>query len=709
MAEEKTPNLSFTSPLADDLHIHKLFGEERISGLFRFDLALISEKNDLDFSKIVGKDVSVSMDHGDGKKRVFHGMAARFVQSGVDQRFTTYYAEIYPWLWKLTLTQNSQIFQNKTVPVIIKEVFEQHAPAAIKDSLTGTYQPREYCVQHQESAFNFVSRLMEEEGIYYYFEHATAAHTLVLIDDLGTHVPVPDLVKARMKQSGSKIQTQDIVVGVTREERLTTGKYAVDDFNFETPTADLMVAAAGANDHRIYEYAPGFGETGDGEKIAARRLEAYELPAKLIRGESYCRAFIAGYKFTLAEHGRADINGDYILHQVNHYATQEDYSNRFVAFPADAPYRPPLVARKPKVVGNQSALVVGPSGEEIHSDEYGRIKVQFHWDQVGANDENSSCWIRVAQGWAGKAWGSIFIPRIGQEVLVSYLNGDPDRPIVTGCVYNAEQTVPYALPDNQTKSAIKTRSSAKGKPENFNEIRFEDKKGSEEIYIHAEKDMNIMVENNRTLTIGDEKTADDGSDTILIKKDRTTTLKEGDETLTVTKGKRTTTIKKDETLTVQEGNRKITVTKGNNTTEISKGTDTYHVVGDRTVNLDKNETRTIKKNFTQNVTKNYTLTVKGDLLIDVTGKVTIKSGKDMLLDSSGKLDAKAAMDLTTKGQNITNDAGMNLTNKAGIKLVNKAVSMVNDASAKLENKAGGMHDVTAGGILKLQGSLLKLN
>jgi type VI secretion system secreted protein VgrG len=679
MAEKKKLPLSITTPLGDKLNIRKLTAEERISGLFRFELGMVSKENSLAFADMVGKSVTVSMDYGAGLKRHFNGIVGRFIQSGSDRRNTTYYAELLPWFWLLTLSRDSRIFQNKTVPEIIKALFSELGQTDFEDALKGTYKPREYCVQYQETAFNFVSRLMEEEGIFYFFKHEAAKHTLVLADDAANHPPCPGLTKARLARSFSKVEEDDVLMRVTLEQRVTTGKYSVEDYNFETPSTDLLVTSAGTTSHRMYEYPAGFGVTGDGEKIANKRLQACELPGKLLRGDGRCRAFTAGYKFTLAEHGRADINGDYVLSQITHSATQDNYSNSFVAIPSATPFRAPRVTPKPQIPGTQSALVVGPSGEEIFTDKYGRVKVQFYWDQLGKKNENSSCWVRVSQGWAGKAWGSIFIPRIGQEVLVSYLEGDPDCPVITGSVYNAEQTVPYDLPAKKTVSTIKTRSSAKGDTTMFNEIRFEDAKDSEEIYIHAQKDMNIVVENNRTTVVGDPDTAKEGNETITVKNNRTTTISEGNETLTV-----------------EKGNRVVTVTKGNNTTLVSEGNETL------TVSKGNNDHVVDKGNLTVKVnTGNYTLTVKGNLLIDVTGTVTIKSGQT--------IDIKATADATIKGQNVTVDAGMNLTNKAGVKLVNQAVQVTNDASAKLENKAGGMHDVTAGGILKIAGSLVKIN
>jgi type VI secretion system secreted protein VgrG len=677
---------------ADKLRVEKFTGTERISGLFRYDLGMVSSESSLDFSLIVGKNVTVTMDYGTGQMRYFNGIVGRFVQSGTDGRYTTYYAEVYPWLWLCTMTQDCRIFQNKTVPDIITELLNELGFTDITNKLTGTYTAREYCVQYRESAFDFVSRLMEEEGIYYFFAHEAAKHSLVLADDSSANLACPGLASVKMKRAGGSVMEEDVLLQCTLEQRVTAGKYAMEDFNFETPSTDLLVSAEGTGTLRVYEYPAAYSVTADGEKIANKRLQAHELPAKLLRGESCCRAFIAGSKFDVKDHLRTDINSTYVLAELNVYATQDSYSNSFTAYLFSVPYRPKMITKKPVIVGTQTAIVVGQSGEEIFTDKYGRVKVQFHWDQLGKKDENSSCWVRVTQGLAGKAWGSIFIPRMGQEVIVSFINGDPDRPLVTGMVYNAEQTVPYTLPDKKTQSTIKTRSSKKGDTKTFNEIRFEDLKGSEEIYIHAEKNMNIVVENNRTVKVGDDDTAKDGSETIEIKNNRTTTIKEGDEVLTV-----------------EQGNREV---------DVQSGTETHSVAGTRDLSVSGEETHTNDDSFTQEVAKDYTLKVDGNLLIDVKGTVTIKSGKDLLVESAAKVTIKSktvmlsqsATTLTNKsGTDLTIDAGTNMNNKAGVKIESKSLTITNDASAQLTNKSGGMGEVSAGGILTVKGAMVQIN
>jgi type VI secretion system secreted protein VgrG len=635
-----------STPLGADKVLLKSFeGEEQISGLFRYTLELLSEDDSLDFTQIVGKNATLTIALPSGDTQYVNGIVGRFVQAGHSARFTTYFADLHPWFWLLTMNSNCQIFQNQSAPDIIKKVFSDLGFTDFKDSLTATYQPREYCVQYNESAFAFVSRLMEDEGIFYFFEHDSSKHTLVLADDSSAYGSCPGLDQAVMRQEFASEEKEDAVTECYLTQQVTVGQYKSDDYNFETPTTDLLATASGADVSRsLYEYPGGFSTKDAGESRVGLRLTSLEVPAKTLKGSSSCRAFHSGCKFTLGGHYRQDVNGSYVLSSVTHRGTQQEYSNLFEAFPASQTFRPPRVTSKPAIVGCQTAAVVGKSGEEIWTDKYGRIKVQFHWDQLGTNDENSSCWIRVAQGWAGKQWGGIFLPRIGQEVIVSFEEGNPDRPLVTGSVYNGQQTVPYTLPDEQTKSTVKSNSSKGGA--GFNEIRFEDKADSEEIFIQAQKDMKVTVLNDLTTS---------------VKQSRSTTIQE-----------------KDDNLVVSQGNRTVQVNTGN---------ETHQVKGKRDVTVTGNETHTNQADFTQTVSGNFTLKVSGNLGIQVSGSVLIKSGTS-----------------------LTNESGTSLTNKSGTSLTNQAgTSMSNQANMSIESKANASHTVESGGIMAVKGSLVKIN
>jgi type VI secretion system secreted protein VgrG len=521
--------ISITTPLGRDaLLLEGFSGQESISGLFSFTLYLLSESHNISFGAVVGKPAAIQLSDGNGGERYIHGIISQFSQGHVEGRFARYHAVLVPWLWNLTRAADCRIFQDKSVPDIIQEVFRERGFSDFKIALSWTYQPRVYCVQYHETDFDFVSRLMEEEGIFYFFEHASDKHTLVLGDSPSAHQSCPDQSSVPFSPHGGP-QGQDSISGWLQEQEVRPAKYALTDYNFETPSTSLAVnvptlVTEGRNDKlEIYDYPGEYQNRGEGERYVKLRMEEQETPHTRISGASDCRSFIPGFTFNLTDHYRSDYNGSYLLTSVSHQAVSNlrtgggdaSYSNSFTCIPSKVPYCPLRVTPKPIMRGLQTAVVVGPDGEEIYTDKYGRVKVQFHWDRKGKKDEKSSCWIRVAQLWAGKNWGGIHIPRIGQEVIVDFLEGDPDRPIITGRVYNAEQMPPYELPGNQTQSGIKSRSSKGGGAANFNEIRFEDKKGQEELYVHAERDLTVMVERDETKTVQhDQKLTVGGTITI---------------------------------------------------------------------------------------------------------------------------------------------------------------------------------------------------
>jgi type VI secretion system secreted protein VgrG len=585
-----------TTPFGPNILLVRNYrGEEAISELFRYDLELYSTNASLDFSQIVGQAITLQIALSNGSFQYVNGIVGRFTQAGTDGRFT----ELHPWLWMLTMSADCRIFQNKSSLEIVKQIFSDLGFSDFSDKTTGSYTARDYCVQYRETAFAFVSRLLEEEGIAYYFTHDASKHTLVLVDDSSSWGTCPGLTSARFVGRGPGYNSDDIVVDCALEQAVTVGQYKSDDYNFTTPATTLLATASGTDTTRsIYDYPGIYGAQSDGETITSRRLAALEVPATTLRGSSLCRSFHAGATFTLADHYRTNLNASYVLRRIAMRGTQDDYSNSFEAFPSTTTFHPPLTTPRPVIAGTQTATVAGKAGEEIWTDQYGRVVVQFHWDQLGTNDEKSSCWVRVAQGWAGNLWGSIFIPRIGQEVVVSFLEGNPDRPLITGCVYNAQQVVPYTLPADQTKTTIKTNSSTGGS--GFNEIRFEDKAGSEELFIQAQKDMNVNILNNEALTVA------------------------GTRTLNIT-GNETHTNKGDYTSTVS-GNYKLTIS-GNLTIEasgsvsIKSGTDFANTAGTSLTNKsgtdmmnDAGTTLTNKGAVSQTVDGGSMLTVKGGLV-----------------------------------------------------------------------------------------------
>ncbi len=650
------------TPLGEDaLFLKSLKGTETLSKPFQFDLDMVSEIHDLDFTAVVDQPVTVGLQLAGGGERFINGICTRFGHGGLDEELVRYHAELRPWFWKLTLASDCRIFQNLSTPDIIETLFGELGFSDYKLSLQGSYIKREYCVQYMETAFDFVSRLMEDDGVFYFFEHEDGKHTMVLADDLSAHQPCPvkDLIDYR--PSPNPVARYGSIPICAFQQQVVTGSHAYKDYNFEKPADPLLATAQGEGAPlERYEYPGGYVEPSVGDIRAKLRIEEWETPGKVLAGPSYAPTFCAGYKFTLQNHPRPDMNAAYVLHSVTHQATPDRYSNHFTAFPEDVLFRPPRITPKARIFGAQTAVVVGKAGEEIWTDQYGRVKVQFHWDRLGKMDEESSCWIRVSQGWAGKQWGRFFLPRIGQEVVVSHLDGDPDRPLVTGAVYNAVQTTPYPLPAEQTKSTIKSDSSKGGG--GFNELRFEDKKDSEEVFFHAQKDMLVKVLNNR--------------DKFVL----------NDETITVTQNR---------TATIEEGNESLTVSKGDRTIEIATGKETYSVKATRDVTVGDNETHINEADFTQEVAGNYTLKVTGDIAIEAGGSITFKAGTSV--------DGEAGTDFTLKaGANYTAEAGVNMTNKA-------SVNMNNEAGVALTNKGSASQTVDGGAMLTCKAGIVKIN
>ena len=530
MAEFKQERrfLKIDTPLGEDeLLLQSFVGHEEVSQLFEFRLRLLSLNPNVSFDAIVGQPVTIRFIIDEGQERFFHGYVSRFGLAAGQGIFAGYEATVVPWLWFLSRTTDCKIFQNKTVPDIIEEVFGDYDIARFENKLQRDYREREYCVQYRETDYNFVMRLMEQEGIFFFFKHEQGRHTLVMADDGSVFEDCPFIASVRFHHGTEQATTSrlgalaDVITEWTYAEHFTSGKLAHTDYNFETPSTSLLantrsVVNQGGNDRfELYDYPGEYVDRGEGQGLARTRIEEVEAGHTIYTGGGNCRTLASGHTFELYDHFRDDQNDGYVLLSVYHEAFEKTYQtaevdapsyvNRFAAIPRTVRFRPERITPMPFVHGVQTAVVVGPSGEEIYTDEYGRVKVQFHWDRYGNNDEHSSCWIRVGQLWAGQDWGGIHIPRIGQEVIVDFLEGDPDRPLITGRVYNAERMPPYPLPDQKTRSGIKSRSSKEGSAENFNELRFEDLKGEEMVYLHAERDFDTYVERRCREYIGADR------------------------------------------------------------------------------------------------------------------------------------------------------------------------------------------------------------
>lgn len=662
---------------ADALLLRRMTATEGVSSLFQIELQVESEGADHDAHDIVGKPGSVRIETADGGERHFHGIVTRFHQGGRDSRLSHYRVELRPWLWLLTRRADCRIFQEKSVPDIVQQVFDDAGFSDYETKLQGSYPARVFCVQYRETDFDFVSRLLEEEGIFYYFRHEQNRHVLVLTDHLSDLPDCPGQGTIDYHTTEGGHAPADTIQTWETQQELHSGKYALKDFNFEDPTNALLVSAptadsiGGNGKLEVYDYHVGdYGQAGDGNRRARMRIEAEEAAGTRIRGRSTCRAMVAGHRFALQQHFRSDQNGkQYMVTSVSHQLTQpsnlrtgeagdvQTYTNDFTCVPVTLPYRPPQTTDKPSISGPQTAIVVGPAGEEIYVDKYGRIKVQFHWDRQGRRNETSSCWMRVSRAWASKMWGQVAHPRIGDEVIVEFLEGDPDQPIVTGCVYNAQTMPPYALPDNKTQSGIVSRSSPGGSASNFNEIRFEDKKGSEELFIQAEKDQNTNIKHDQSVTIGNDQTIDIGNDqSIHVTKDRTLSV-DGNDSTTVGKD-RTIDVSGNHTESVS-GEMAVTVSKSRTLSVTKNLTETVDGTKALTVAKDCNET--LQSNLTVAVTKDHKLTVSGQQIVNVTKEASMSAKKIQLqaddeitlVTGSASITMKKNGDITIKGKKIT--------------------------------------------------------
>ncbi len=514
--------LQVETPLGPNaLVLRSLRGREQISEIYQVELELASENWNLDPAKLISQPVSISILLDEKHERYISGYINRFSLLPTVDHYARYTATVVPWLWFLTRTTDCAIYQKKSVPEIIEAVFSKYGFADFTLKLRETYEPREYCVQYRETAFQFISRLMEEEGICYFFEHEKTKHTLVLADDPGGHVPSELEPEVRWRPGGGSGFSQDenYIDGWVRGLLVRSAKWAQADFNFEKPRFHLLsnvptISPLKVPPFELYDYPGRFDSSARGEELTRVRMEEEEAAIDVVNGESSCRGFIPGFTFKVKDHFRADQNGEYLLTGVEYEAEQgslyggdvgseERYRNRFTAIPKATPMRPPRITPRPYIRGPQTAFVTGPEGEEIYVDEYGRVKVQFHWDRYGKYDDTSSCWVRVSQTIAGKGWGSVQLPRVGQEVIVEFLEGDPDQPLITGRVYNAEQTTPYKLPDEKTKTTLKTLSYPHGG--GFNELRFDDKKDQEQVFIFGQKDFDLRVQNIAREYVGKDR------------------------------------------------------------------------------------------------------------------------------------------------------------------------------------------------------------
>ncbi len=658
------------TPLGKDALILTSFsGEEQMSGLFNFELDMISEEGGHDPAAIIGHPVDFWIRDLKGNERWFNGYVNSFSYCGQSDRSHLYKASVVPAMWFLTRGSDCRVFQEKTVEDIVKEVLGDLGISDFKFKLNRSLETRNYCVQYRETHFDFVTRLLREEGIFYYFKHEKGKHELVMADNTGGGALYDcDDAEVQLLSNLSAPEITDQLNSWSHNYEFVSGKWASTDYDFENPSSSMLQQVNGLvklKDNSKYEFFdyPYVGNvpqlrTGEGKDLVQARMEQEEAAYETLTSSSDCRSFSPGGCFTVSDHHNSAEKGKkWYLTVVQHHANlggsyvsgaspeDEIYQNSFKCLPNSVVFRPSGGPMKPRVFGLQSAVVVGPSGEEIYTDEYARIKVQFHWDRYGKKDDKSSCWVRVATSWAGEKWGMVHIPRIGQEVIVDFLDGDPDRPVCTGSLYNAEQMPPYGLPDNKTQTGIKSRSSKGGSADNFNEIRFEDKKGKEEIYVHAEKDFNCVIENNETREVGFEdqdkgdqttkvyndqnlevgKGSGSGSQTIEVEQDRTVTVNKGDDTLEVKMG--------DVITIVGQGDYKETVKLGNYSNDIKAGKATIKAM--QSIEL-KCGASSIKLEPAKITIKSVQIDIKADAMLQAKGGAMAKvEGGGLLVEKGG--------------------------------------------------------------------------
>ena len=638
---QEARQVAISTPLGDDvLLFRRATIVENLGRMFQMEVDVFTEDKQINFADIVGQNVTIRIEQQDGNPRFFNGYVSRIVFTGGSLRVGHYRLTLMPWLWFLTRTSDCRIFQSQSVKDIILKVFRDKGFTDFSDEgLHGDYSPREYCVQYRETDFNFVSRLMEEEGIYYYFKYEDGKHTLMLCDSSVSHQAFPGYETMPYFPPNDGERDQEYIWEWHVEQEVQPGKYSVTDYNFQTPGQDLGNTATMSREHaqpdfEMFDYHPArYKESGDAETLSKIRLEEHQSSHEMVRGKGDIRGMSCGSTFKLDGFPLdSQNNKEHLVTSVVHELESDEYSSSddgdseaptyectFTAILGSQQFRTKRITSKPVVYGPQTAFVTGPSGEEIHTDEFGRVKVQFHWDRDAKGDDTTSCWCRVGQMWASKGWGGQFIPRVGMEVIVSFLEGDPDQPLVTGCVYNADNMPPFALPDNKTWSGMKSSSSKGGA--GFNEIHFDDKAGEENFFMHAQKDHNFRVLHDTYEFVGNDRN-------LIVKNDQKEEVKNDRHEKVI--NNHNEEIGKDRNLKVK-GKQAIEVTESHSLT----------VKGD--------VIEVFKANHSESTTADYYL-VADNVCIEGKTNITIKVGDNYIaIDSSGLKISAAQVVVESKG------------------------------------------------------------
>jgi type VI secretion system secreted protein VgrG len=681
--------LTLSGPSASDLICMGARIRDELSRIPEMRMEFYSKDAAFDPKDVLGTRVTLKAENG----FVFSGIVVSVEDLGHQDSIDLFAAEVRPWPWLLTIGSDNRVFQGMTTPEIVKKVFQEAGFTDVTVSTTATYETRDYCVQYGESNWDFVSRIMEEEGIYYFFDHSGSTEKIVLADSVSAHENKGKVLFSVSNQVGDRQANSDSIFEWSDAGKVVTGKVSLFDYDMELPNADLKVLSAvpsGSHSYKeIERYQSGghYKKADKGTDQARAKAEAHAAGAQRAKGVSNSAKLVTGGIFTFEHQNRSAADGDYLVTRATHYMLFNPgfapehrqsvnrhaerieyppemglYETEFEVQKSSVPFRPLAQTPWPEVPSLLTAKVTGPDGEEIHTDEYGRIKVIFPWDRLGEPKETSSCWVRSVLPWTGKEWGWQSIPRIGMEVIIQFERGNIDRPYCTGMVYNGVNKPPFALPGEMTKTGIKTNTSKGGG--GFHELSFDDKKGEEKIFFQSEKDYKQVIKNNAEITIGLEK-KDKGSLTQTIQQDKIETIKEGDYKLTLETGNRVTKIKTDDTstiegkstteitgdtaMTIKNGNLTETVKMGNAKTEVSMGNiETVASLGNITIEAKAGK-------ITISALQGIELKVGGSTLtVDMAG-VTLK-GPMVAVDAQAMAEIKGTITMV-KGNAMTQVSG----------------------------------------------------
>lgn len=690
--------------------VQRLIVEESLSDTYVVDVYAYTRTTSFDGEDLIHTKAGVifetyGKDDASSKQaeRAYHGIITHMehLKTVIDEDGKLahfFHFQLRPAFWMLKHGQDHRIFQTQSAMDIIQAVLGENGASTFDAKASGGTGVREYCVQYGETHFDFVSRLLEEEGIGYYFTHTDSSHTMVLFDKSADFTPISQgsltFLNVLLEE-----QFVDRVFAFGKKSQVAPKAYKTSDFNYNTPHTQLLSNSSGPGfGEEIYEHPGLFENSGRGSALADQRMEEIEWATKRVYGRSSCASLAPGYTFSLKEHPIVQYNKEYAVSYVRHEInvhTGEDikdnnehnlftYSNSFEGFLKSIPFRPFRKTRKNRIVGSQTAFVTG-SGTEVYGDEMGRIKIKFHWDLRNPDDETSSCWVRVSQSLSGATWGALYMPRIGMEVVVSFIDGDPDRPLVTGCVYNQSFMPPYSAKDLPHYMTLKSKTfdDASG----YNELRFSDKAGEEEVYLHGQYDMNTVIEHSRT-----EK------------------INTGDDTLTIFKGNKSIFQKGDGTMYLTQ------IDKGDKTTKLKEGNLVIDVNGTILIKATKDITITTPENIIMKAGKNIQMKAGTDIQSKAGSNIQSKAGTDIASKAGSNIQMKAGADMTAKaGANMNFKAGTNIQSKAGADMINKAAAniqskagtmIVTKSGATIQIKADSMIQIKAGATLKAEGGAM---